>query len=285
MKKFSKILFAVLVLTLVLVGCKTAQKVDKPDFKIEAHDMEFTAVRADDYTLIVSYPEDIYQVDAEDFIAYLVAKYPEQLYSLQYGIHEGGLLIVNFPYKFTKSEVSKFARLVEAELDDYIPQRVREVEEEHIEQAKAELKALETAARLEEEAARKEAEAIAAREAALKAQAEAEAAAKAAAEAAAKAAAEKEAADKAAAEAAAKAAADKAAAEAAAKAAAEKAAAEAAAKEKEAQEAAAKAAAAKEAEAAAKKSHTGTIILIIVLVLLAAACAYYFLIFRKKNTK
>lgn len=282
MKKFSKILFAVLVLTLVLVGCKTAQKVDKPDFRIEAHDMEFTAVRADDYTLIVSYPEGIYQADAEDFIAYLVAKYPEQLYSLQYGIHEGGLLIVNFPYKFTKSEVSKFARLVEAELDDYIPQRVREVEEEYIEQAKAELKALETAARLEEEAARKEAEALAAREAALKAQAEAEAAAKEAAEAAAKAAAEKEAADKAAAEAAAKAAAEKAAAE---KAAAEKAAAEAAAKEKEAQEAEAKAAAAKEAEAAAKKSHTGTIILIIVLVLLAAACAYYFLIFRKKNTK
>ena len=267
MKKYSKVFFTVLIVALLLVGCKTAEKVDIPvaepvvekpaepapepvkeplNIEIELLGMKFVATRYAANQLLIELPKDIAEADMIDFMEICAKSSPEYFAPIQYAIGEGFVLLV-FPYEFTDEEIIAFAQPLATALEQYVPARVKYYQDLDA-QAKA---AAEAAAQAAAEAAE------AARVAAEKAAAEKAAAEKAAAEAAAKAAQE------------AAAAAEKAAQEAAAKAAAEKAAAEAAAAE----------------AAASKKSGAGTVILIIVLVLLAAACAYYFLVFRKKGTK
>ena len=268
MKKYSKVFFTVLIVALLLVGCKTAEKVDIPvaepvvekpaepapepvkeplNVEIELLGMKFVATRYAANQLLIELPKDIAEADMIDFMGICAKSSPEYFAPIQYAIGEGFVLLV-FPYEFTDEEIIAFAQPLATALEQYVPARVKYYQDLDA-QAKA---AAEAAAQAAAEAAE------AARVAAEKAAAEKAAAEKAAAEAAAAKAAQEAAA-----------AAEKAAQEAAAKAAAEKAAAEAAAAE----------------AAASKKSGAGTVILIIVLVLLAAACAYYFLVFRKKGTK
>jgi flagellar biosynthesis GTPase FlhF len=272
-KKFSKVFFTVLIVALLFVGCKTAEKVDIPvaepvveaapvaepvaeplNIEIELLGMKFVATRESANQLRIELPKDIAEADMIDFMEICAQASPEYFAPIQYAIGEGFVLLV-FPYEFTDEEIIAFAQPIATALEQYVPARVKYYQDLDAQAKKAAAEAAE-----------------AARVAAEKAAAEAAEAARVAAE---------------------KAAADKAAAEAAAAAAAAKAAQEAAAAaEKAAQEAAAKAAAEKAAAekaaaeaAASKKSGAGTVILIIVLVLLAAACAYYFLVFRKKGTK
>jgi len=257
-KKYSKVFFTVLIVALLLVGCKTAEKVDIPvaepvveaapvaepvaeplNIEIELLGMKFVATRESANQLRIELPKDIAEADMIDFMEICAQASPEYFAPIQYAIGEGFVLLV-FPYEFTDEEIIAFAQPIATALEQYVPARVKYYQDLDAQAKKAAAEAA--------EAARVAAEKAAADKAAAEAAAAA-AAAKAAQEAAA--------------------AAEKAAQEAAAKAAAEKAAAEKAAAE----------------AAASKKSGAGTVILIIVLVLLAAACAYYFLVFRKKGTK